>query len=554
MLGANDENLADRAWLLFVIGMVSRKFSLEEGLRALEVAMSLAETLGDDLILGASKDYHGLMLCARGRITDGLRELDESTEVLQRAGTYEQDAEGIRAVLQPLLPDPGGLRAARANWLAQAGRFDEAIAAGEELIKRIPDGPPQPRFDDFHDAFTGLGQAYAARGRPDDARRAFDRVRAGYSSIELIPWVHFRAEAFWLSMYWLDQPEQRESLWKLVGDAWRGGGGALSPHVLQDYRLELLYYLRGEWDEADEAGRMILKYGIAGVGQAATRIVLGFIHQHRGETALAREHLRLLRADHNIDVCGDAWYQSAVAALGLEAQLALAGGDLDQADVAIARQTAWLDWAGAESGYSGRDLLLAARYRAAADLATAGAHARSALARSLKPRQPLILLRAHRLLAEIQLDIGNVALASEHVSAALELASACAVPFELALTQVVEARAAILGGAGPSAHGPLASAREICERLRVQPTLDRIEDLERQLHSRPPGLKTPGGLSEREVEVLRLVAQGLSDSETAQQLFISRRTVSGHLQSIYSKLGVASRTAAVAFAFENDLV
>jgi DNA-binding NarL/FixJ family response regulator len=61
-------------------------------------------------------------------------------------------------------------------------------------------------------------------------------------------------------------------------------------------------------------------------------------------------------------------------------------------------------------------------------------------------------------------------------------------------------------------------------------------------------------LTGRELEVLRLVAQGLTDAEVGRQLVISPRTVNGHLTSIYSKLGVSSRTAATRFAIENHLI
>jgi predicted ATPase/DNA-binding CsgD family transcriptional regulator len=64
----------------------------------------------------------------------------------------------------------------------------------------------------------------------------------------------------------------------------------------------------------------------------------------------------------------------------------------------------------------------------------------------------------------------------------------------------------------------------------------------------------PAGLTAREVEVLRLVAQGLSDVQVAQQLVISRRTVNWHLTSIYSKIGVSSRSAATRYAIEHQLV
>jgi predicted ATPase/DNA-binding CsgD family transcriptional regulator len=64
----------------------------------------------------------------------------------------------------------------------------------------------------------------------------------------------------------------------------------------------------------------------------------------------------------------------------------------------------------------------------------------------------------------------------------------------------------------------------------------------------------PAGLTAREMEVLRLVAQGLSNAQVAEQLVISHRTVNFHLTSIYSKLGVSSRAAATRSAIEHHLV
>ena len=63
----------------------------------------------------------------------------------------------------------------------------------------------------------------------------------------------------------------------------------------------------------------------------------------------------------------------------------------------------------------------------------------------------------------------------------------------------------------------------------------------------------PGGLTAREVDVLRLVAQGLTDAEVAERLIVSRRTVSTHLSAIYGKLQVNSRSAATRFAIEHGL-
>ncbi len=63
----------------------------------------------------------------------------------------------------------------------------------------------------------------------------------------------------------------------------------------------------------------------------------------------------------------------------------------------------------------------------------------------------------------------------------------------------------------------------------------------------------PAGLSAREAEVLRLVAQGMTNAEVAEKLFISSRTVDWHLGSIYRKLGFHSRTEATRFAVELGL-
>jgi len=65
---------------------------------------------------------------------------------------------------------------------------------------------------------------------------------------------------------------------------------------------------------------------------------------------------------------------------------------------------------------------------------------------------------------------------------------------------------------------------------------------------------SPGGLSVRELEVLRLLATGLTDAQIAEQLVLSLHTIHAHLRTIYSKLGVTSRSAATRYAFEHQLV
>jgi DNA-binding NarL/FixJ family response regulator len=69
-----------------------------------------------------------------------------------------------------------------------------------------------------------------------------------------------------------------------------------------------------------------------------------------------------------------------------------------------------------------------------------------------------------------------------------------------------------------------------------------------------PAPSYPAGLSTREVEVLRLVAQGLSNAQIAEQLVISPYTVNAHMRSIYNKLEVNSRIAVVQFATKHHLI
>ncbi len=70
----------------------------------------------------------------------------------------------------------------------------------------------------------------------------------------------------------------------------------------------------------------------------------------------------------------------------------------------------------------------------------------------------------------------------------------------------------------------------------------------------PPPPAYPDGLTTREMEVLRLLAMGLTSAQIAEQLIISLLTVNTHMRSIYSKLGVASRAAATRYAIEHHLV
>ena len=82
----------------------------------------------------------------------------------------------------------------------------------------------------------------------------------------------------------------------------------------------------------------------------------------------------------------------------------------------------------------------------------------------------------------------------------------------------------------------------------------RLEDSGVPASAHPRCPHAPDALTERELEVLRLVAEGYTDAQMAERLVISIRTVQAHLRSIYSKLGVATRSAATCYAFQHQMV
>ncbi|TMF30325.1 MAG: helix-turn-helix transcriptional regulator [Chloroflexi bacterium] len=93
----------------------------------------------------------------------------------------------------------------------------------------------------------------------------------------------------------------------------------------------------------------------------------------------------------------------------------------------------------------------------------------------------------------------------------------------------------------------LDAAHRAFTSLGAAPDAARVEAL-----SGKPA-KPAGGLSAREVEVVRLIAAGKSNRSIATELFISEKTVARHVSNIFTKLGVSTRAAATAYAYEHGL-
>jgi len=105
-----------------------------------------------------------------------------------------------------------------------------------------------------------------------------------------------------------------------------------------------------------------------------------------------------------------------------------------------------------------------------------------------------------------------------------------------------------------SALSHVMEARRLLSELGMVVRKDRMTAIEGRLaQPRHRGRRWPDGLTEREVEVLRLVAQGRSNQYIADSLYLSERTVERHLSNVYNKIGVGSRTEAAYYAFRKGL-
>ena len=123
------------------------------------------------------------------------------------------------------------------------------------------------------------------------------------------------------------------------------------------------------------------------------------------------------------------------------------------------------------------------------------------------------------------------------------------VPYEAARVRVLIGLACRQLGDQDSAEMELDAARSVFQELGAVPDLARAQELAWKEAAKPAG-----GLTARELEVLRLVATGKTNRSIAADLFLSEKTVARHVSNIFSKLGLSSRAAATAYAYEHDLV
>jgi LuxR family maltose regulon positive regulatory protein len=155
---------------------------------------------------------------------------------------------------------------------------------------------------------------------------------------------------------------------------------------------------------------------------------------------------------------------------------------------------------------------------------------------------------------------GNADEARHCFEDACELYTRSGAPFETARTRVHLARALGALGRIAAAIEQLNQGRALLSELNAKLEVTRADKLLadllalRQTDACGPAKAQPGELSKREIEVMRLIARGLSNQSIAEQLFVSEHTVHRHVANILNKLDVSTRAAAVAKVAQRGLI
>ena len=112
----------------------------------------------------------------------------------------------------------------------------------------------------------------------------------------------------------------------------------------------------------------------------------------------------------------------------------------------------------------------------------------------------------------------------------------------------------------PRPHRPARPAVEAVAEMHAEVRAGRLDDaaadavLEAAGHRQPRRRQAIAGLTAREVEVLILLARGMSNKQIAEQLVVTPKTAGNHVEHIYAKIGASSRTAAAMFAVQHGLL
>ena len=300
------------------------------------------------------------------------------------------------------------------------------------------------------------------------------------------------------------------------------------------HRAQLMR-LQGQWPDALEELRRAGRPATARSNQAAAAracYLEGEVHRLRGEYAEAEDAYR------------------RAGALGFEpepgwALVRLAGGNVDAAAAAIRRVV------GETTAEPIRAAILPAYAEimiAVGDLDSARSACRELAEISDRCDSDLLRASVADVRGAVELAAGDAAGALPILREAFQAWQRLEAPYEAARTRVLVGRTCRALGDEDGFAFELEAARGAFEQLGAEPDVASVDGLLGHTAGTPEH-----GLTTRELDVLRLVAAGKSNKEIAAELVISEHTVARHLQNLFKKLDVQSRTAASAFAFEHGL-
>jgi DNA-binding CsgD family transcriptional regulator len=541
LLPGDAEHRRQRAWLLFRIGLLVRYWNHAQGLTYLKDALQLAEKSGYLVLEHLTRAHVGVVRSYEDDVQRGLREMEAGVLALEQFDEVQKhELELMEETLGATIGIQG--RGTLTLRLAEQGRFQRA---GSMLEDRHDAGPV-----DEADANRAAGTLHAFLGHPDLARQGFARARECYEAIHDLE--QAGNDAAWEYVfvqipYETDQIDQRRRLARLVQTLWNHETSMEPDSSLEDVVWAIDSVLTGDWTKAVAGLDHHMEHSVHSITPIHTWRLM--VAMYCGDREMVWSEIRHVMPHGPATEFGDHRYFILDPLVRLAVEQALSEGDLEVGRAWLETFDRLLNWSGAVLGKAEGVLLWARYHHVAGDVIQARQHAEQALAHASNPRQPLTLISVHRFLGRLDTDAMHFVEAEKHFEASLILACACQTPFERALTLIELADLRLAQRRIDEAASLLDEVQSICEPLEAKPTLARTDALRQRLTQLTKATPHyPAGLSQREVEVLRLVAKGLTDAEVADRLFISRRTVTSHLTNIFNKLGVNARAAAVAAA------
>jgi ATP/maltotriose-dependent transcriptional regulator MalT len=162
---------------------------------------------------------------------------------------------------------------------------------------------------------------------------------------------------------------------------------------------------------------------------------------------------------------------------------------------------------------------------------------------------PLLSAACAHATGAVLLAEDNIPAASTSLRQAWDTWRDLEMPYEEAQTSLLLAAICETRGDQDGRRLELDNAGRLFKQLNAEPCMARIAE---QVNS---GTHQPvGSLSQREMQVLRLLAAGKTNREIGEELFISEKTVARHVSNIFDKLGVSSRAGATARAYQRKLI